>query len=45
MNAEQLLKLQAYVDGELSRWRAGRVQRRIANDPEAQQVVAELQTT
>ena len=45
MNAEQLLKLQAYVDGELSRWRVGRVQRRIANDPEAQQVVAELQTT
>src|SRR6185436_7754521 len=45
MNAEQLLELQAYVDGELSRWRVGRIQRRIANDPEAQQVVAELQMT
>jgi hypothetical protein len=43
MNEE--LELQAYVDGELSGWSASRVRRRIANDPEAQRLVAELTTT
>ena len=45
MNAERELELQAYVDGELSGWRASRVSRQIEADAEAQQVVAELKTT
>ena len=45
MNAERELELQAYVDGELSSWRASRVRRQIAADPEAQRIVAELAMT
>ena len=45
MNAERELELQAYVDGELSSWRARRVRRQIAADPEAQGLVAELSAT
>ena len=45
MNAERELELQAYVDGELSAWRASRVRRQIAADPEAQRLVAELAMT
>jgi len=45
MNVERELELQAYVDGELSAWRASRVRRQIAKDPEAQRVVAELTMT
>jgi len=45
MSVERELELQAYVDGELSAWRAARVRRQIAQDPEAQRIVAELTTT
>jgi anti-sigma factor RsiW len=45
MNAERELELQAYVDGELSGWRASRVRQSIATDPEARQLVDELTTT
>lgn len=38
------LQLQAYVDGELSRLAAWRMQHRLASDPEARTFVAKLET-
>src|SRR5437667_3171316 len=42
MNLESELKLQAYLDGELSIWRQRKVAAWVAVDPEAQNLVAEL---
>jgi anti-sigma factor RsiW len=42
MNHELELKVQAYVDGQLSRRQAQKVERWAAQDPQAQALVAEL---
>lgn len=44
MDSKTQLKLQAYLDGELSGLGAWRMQRRLASDPEARALVAKLET-
>jgi len=44
MDSKTQLKLQAYLDGELRGLRAWRMQRRLASDPEARALAAELET-
>jgi anti-sigma factor RsiW len=45
MNEEQLLQLQAWVDGELPEGEARRLARQIETDPEARALVEELKMT
>jgi anti-sigma-K factor RskA len=45
MNEEQLLQLQAWVDGELPEGEARRLERQIETDPEARALVQELKMT
>ena len=45
MKAELELKLQAYLDGELSAGDVREVEASLAGDPEAQRLLAELRTT
>ena len=45
MNAESMLKLQSWVDGELSEAEAREVASWVQNDPQAAALVAELRTT
>lgn len=45
MKSELQLKIQAYLDGELSAWQSRRVARLLAGDAEAQKLLSELRTT
>ncbi|MDB6110786.1 MAG: putative transrane anti-sigma factor [Pedosphaera sp.] len=45
MNHDAQLRLQAYLDGELPEQEAAEVKGRLARDPEAQLLLAELQNT
>jgi anti-sigma factor RsiW len=45
MNEDQLLQLQAWIDGELPEEEARRVQALLSTNPEAEAIVAELKTT
>ncbi len=45
MNSEEQLKLQAFLDGELDAAEAAKVQAWLAREPEARQLLAELQNT
>jgi len=45
MNEEQLLELQAWIDGELSEGEARRIERQLETDAEARALVAELKMT
>lgn len=45
MNYESQLKLQAYLDGELSAWQSRRVAAWLTQDAEARMLLAELQNT
>src|SRR5689334_12270401 len=45
MNHESQLKLQAYLDGELSAWQSRRVAAWLAQDAEARMLLAELRNT
>src|SRR5687768_12339913 len=45
MKSELQLKIQAYLDGELSAWQSRRVARLLATDAEAQKLLSELRTT
>lgn len=45
MKSELQLKIQAYLDGELSAWQSRRMARLVATDPEAQKLLSELRTT